>query len=241
MKQAIMRFSEANLRSVWLAIAYLITIHISVVWLLFGHQIFDHPASISPSFETNAHYGRMLTYHGTIDALARDGSVVFIGDSITQGLNTEAVADHSINYGIGSDDTAGVLHRLPVYRSLSRASTVVLSIGVNDLYVRSPDQVAANYRQILEAIPAGPHILISAVLPVRESARQAWKGWGGKIEALNADLRGLASSCQRCAFVDSAAAVRGEEGLEDRFDSGDGIHLNADGYRAWVAKLKAAM
>lgn len=182
----------------------------------------------------------MLTYHGTIDPLARDGSVVFIGDSITQGLNTDAVADHSVNYGIGSDDTAGVLHRLPVYRSLARASTVVFAIGVNDLYKRSPD-VIATYRSILDTVPTGPRVVISAVLPVRESARTVWHGWNGKIEVVNAGLRGLASSCQRCTFVDSAAAVRGEEGLDDRFDSGDGIHLNADGYRAWLAQLKTVI
>lgn len=116
----------------------------------------------------------MLNYHGTIDPLVRDGSVVFIGDSITQGLNTDAVADHSINYGMGSDTTEGVLHRLPVYRSLEHASTVVLAIGVNDLYTRSIDDVIASYQSILKDVPAGPRVMISAVLPVRESARPAW-------------------------------------------------------------------
>ena len=62
------------------------------------------------------HSERMLSCHQWMDLIVPAGSVVFIGDSITQGLPVSAIVANGINYGIGGDTTVGVLRRLSQIR-----------------------------------------------------------------------------------------------------------------------------
>lgn len=118
---------------------YLLTVHALLIIVLLKSDFIDlvqnkletcnHSVQSS---ELTPHYHRMLEYHKRMDGNVLTGSVIFFGDSITQGLCVSAVASHSVNYGIGSDTTFGVLERLKYYRSINRADVVVISIGVND-------------------------------------------------------------------------------------------------------------
>jgi hypothetical protein len=168
-----------------IACTYLIAIHALLVVVLLKSDFIvrvqdklgasNYP---SKSSELTDHYHRMLEYHKRMDKNVPDGAVIFIGDSITQGLCVSAVAMPSVNYGIGSDTTFGVSQRLLDYQAVSRAGAVVIAIGINDLKYRSDNDIAENYRTILEQIQTTP-VIISAVLPVDERALQ--RGGGGGI------------------------------------------------------------
>jgi len=124
-------------------ITYLIGIHLFLAVVLLKsdfndrveHKFGIHTAAQSP--EITQHFHRMLHYHKRMDGNVPEGSVIFIGDSITQGLCVSAIASPAVNYGIGSDTTVGILQRLPYYNSIKRASAVVLAIGINDIRRRS--------------------------------------------------------------------------------------------------------
>ena len=103
-----------------------------------------------------------------MDGNVPDRSVVFIGDSLTQGLCSDAIACPSVNYGVGNDTTVGVLARLPEYQSLRCASAIVLAVGVNDIMFRDNQHIVQNYRRILASLPQSVPIVCSAVLPVNE-------------------------------------------------------------------------
>ena len=59
----------------------------------------------------------MVKYHSRMDGSIPDNSILFIGDSITQSLCVSAVADNSVNLGIGGDTTLDVINRLPKYKN----------------------------------------------------------------------------------------------------------------------------
>lgn len=193
--------------------------------------------------ETTEHFHRMLRYHLRMDGNVPDGAVVFIGDSLTQGLCTDAVACPSVNYGIGSDTTVGVLMRLPHYRSLLRASALVLEIGPNDMNRRDNGQIIENYRRILEAVPPSVPVVCSAILPVNE--RLTWlreEGVNARIRGFNALLKALCSENPRWVFVDPTSRLVDAEGnLSARLQVGDGVHLNSDGNRIWIEELRTAV
>jgi len=88
--------------------------------------LFKQPNELTP------HYHQMVTFHSHMDGNVPDDSVIFIGDSLTQGLCVSAVACPSVNYGIGNDTTLGVLQRISQYESIQRAKVVVIAIGIND-------------------------------------------------------------------------------------------------------------
>lgn len=193
--------------------------------------------------EITQHFHRMLRYHARMDGNVPDGAVIFIGDSIMQGLCVSAVATPSVNYGIGSDTTVGVLKRLPVYKSIRRARAVVIAIGINDMRFRSNEDILHNYSAITERIPRNVPVIFSAVLPIDEEARDEWQGRRqARIQSLNADLQRLTQRSERLFFVDAGPLLVDAQGnLADEFHDGDGVHLNAQGNAIWIQQLQKAL
>jgi len=184
----------------------------------------------------------MVRYQERIDGNVPPGSVIFIGDSITQGLCVDAVANPAVNFGIGSDTTVGVLNRLPKYRCLEGASAVVLAIGINYLTTEGSDNTLKdNYRRILSAIPPKVPIVVSAVLPVDETLlpRKNQHITNLRIANLNDYLKTLCQTDARCVFVDTGAKLKNNVGgLNSTFHDGDGVHLNSKGYIIWIEELR---
>lgn len=119
----------------FLLISYLIGLHLLVAVLIFKTDFIPKVKEkfLPTQMTSNPHGQRMIVYHKAMDASVPAGATIFLGDSITQGLATAAVAPYSINYGIGSATTSELLSNLPSYKSLERATAVFLMIGINDL------------------------------------------------------------------------------------------------------------
>ncbi len=193
----------------------------------------------NPDTEITEHYKRMMTYHRYMDGNIPEGAVLFIGDSITQGLCTVAVWECSVNYGIGSDTTVGVLQRLPDYSSMSRAGAVVVAIGVNDLARRDNAEILVNYKKIMENIPQHTLLLFSAVLPLDERDKDVKEDRNPRIRELNKSLADLCKADSRCSFLDSTPALADDTGnLNPSYHVGDGVHLNTEGYVIWIKALR---
>jgi len=200
------------------------------------------PTKKTPS-EITQHFKRMLCYHARMDGNVPDGAVIFIGDSITQGLCVSAIACPSVNYGIGSDTTVGVLKRLPSYKSIQRASAIVIAIGINDMRYRSNEDILRNYAAIAKQIPEDVPVIFSAVLPIDEEVRDQWQGRRrARIKALNADLETLTKQHENLFFVDAGPLLVDENGnLADQYHVGDGVHLNTAGNAIWIEELRRAI
>lgn len=185
------------------------------------------------------HYKRMMVYHTYMDGSVPEGAVLFIGDSITQGLCVVAVHGLAVNYGIGSDTTLGVLERLPVYRSMERAAAVVIAIGVNDLRRRDNNAILENYKKIMAAVPADVPLLFSAVLPLDDRNKPEEGKRNERIRELNRGLEALCASEDRCIFLDSTPSLVDDTGnLDPAHHTGDGVHLNTAGYTLWIRDLR---
>lgn len=187
------------------------------------------------------HYPRMVTYHERVDGNVPDGAVIFIGDSITQGLAVVAVTPLAVNYGIGKDTTVGVLKRVPLYKSLPRAEAIVLTIGVNDLRERSHDEQMSNYGLILEQMLPEVPLIVCAIHPVDE---RVWvePEFNARIEAINEALELLCSEYPQSHFVDYGDAFVDDAGqLDSRYHVGDGLHLSTAGYEVWIEALRDAL
>lgn len=190
--------------------------------------------------ELSAYFYDTATVHGRLDGSLPEGVTLFIGDSITQGLATAAIVDSSVNYGIGSDTTVGVIERLPSYKSINKAKAVVLAIGVNDLKRRDVETTVDNYQKMLKLIPQDKPIVVSAVLPVDE--RVYTRNSNDSIKQLNTKLKTLVAGMSNIVYVDSTELLQEPDGnLKAEFHTGDGIHLNTAGYQVWIAQLRQAL
>ena len=200
------------------------------------------PEALPKEGELTPHFQRMSTYHKRMDGSVPEGAVLFIGDSITQGLCVAAVCQHGVNYGIGSDTTAGVIERLPLYASVERAAAVVLAIGVNDLRRRDDQFIRENLRLLLEQITPHAPVVVSAILPLDERIASVGADRNKRIAGLNGEIKALADSFAHCVYVDAGPMLLDEEGcLAAACHVGDGVHPNTEGYAKWIAVLQAGL
>lgn len=182
-------------------------------------------------------YQFAITYHARMDGTVPDHSVLFIGDSFTAGLCTDSVISPSVNYGIGSDTTEGVLRRLPLYTSsMTRASAVVLEIGINDMEKRSDEVIIGNICKIVHTIPKGPRIFLCAIMPASAGNANA-----RRTQIINARLRETALALD-CGFIDPTPLLTDTEGFLLRaYSDNDRVHLNLEGNKIWIKELRRAL
>ena len=227
-----------------LGVVYLLMLHVLLALVLAKSDFIEkvgYKLGVSTIPELSAYYDRITTYHFRMDGNVPDGATLFIGDSITQGLATSAIANPSVNYGIGSDTTLGVLNRIRKYESLNRADTVVLAIGVNDLSRRSDEKIVTNYKKILDSIPEEIPVVVSAILPVDERVQRV-NSENNRISTVNKLLRDLSLKYDNVTFSDAGSSLRDpENNLKSDFHVGDGVHLSSAGYQVWIRELRRAL
>lgn len=225
-----------------LALLYIVALHAALALVIWKSDFLQRVGLHLGLSQTWPHYHAMLGYHAAQDPQVPDGAVIFIGDSLTQGLLVSEVTPRGVNYGIGGDNVAGALQRVPRYKSLAKASAVVLAIGINDLPWRDDDRVLADYERLLAAIPKGPRVIVSALLPVA-SPTEAIKlpDAPTRLASFNARLRALAEA-RGAFFLDAGPALADATGaLRSDYHGGDGLHLNAAGYAIWASHLRQAV
>jgi lysophospholipase L1-like esterase len=170
--------------------------------------------------------------------------IIFLGNSITDGAEWFELLGNKkcLNRGISADITEGILLRLDAITKLKPAKLFIM-IGVNDLSRNmTPDEVAANYRLILERVRTetpGTKVFIESVLPVNPATGMALNHTNKtpQIMELNGKLKALAAEFGH-TYVDLFSVMADADNHLPRKYSIDGLHLTYEGYRVWVETIK---
>lgn len=175
---------------------------------------------------------------------ASTGAVIWLGDSITEGGSWgQLIGDSTtVNRGIGGDITYGVLHRLDeVVRH--HPSKLFILIGINDIAKDIPEVVIAdNCRLIVRRVQQGSpstRIYLQSVLPL-EPSHAGFPQHYDKTEHVSVlnRLLGKVAASAHITFVNLWPAFVDSRGNLDSRYTADGLHLNAAGYKRWVARLR---
>ena len=191
----------------------------------------------------------------------RDYDAVWLGDSITHRWESEAGQPEFersfgryriLNMGFGGDKTQNVLWNILYGKVLDgyRTRIVSLLIGTNNIWQRTPEEIAAGVKLCLEAIRAKQpeaKVLLYAVLPREVAHQRGTRNFrrknrpnvdevAPKIRRVNELIRPFADG-KDVLFVDLTARFTDAEGLPDIGLLGDGTHPNAAGYRIWADEV----
>ncbi len=219
------------------AIIYIVCIHVVLVTVLIKSN-FIYQVKIKlgvQAEEITEYYRSMFAFHLRVDQNLPPESIIFIGDSHTQGLAVSAISPSSVNYGIGGDTTIGVMKRLPYYRSLSESKAVVLTIGFNDLGRRNNNEITDNIEKLLKYFQPNLSVILCAIPPV---GKKEHKTYNHRIKELNASMRKMTMNYSHISYVDSFNGARSSEGyLLSEYHLSDGIHLSKQGYNLWITQL----
>lgn len=197
--------------------------------------------------EYDEHKARMrdwFTYH--CNTAAKEGQVVFFGDSITEFLNvSDWYGEYSIksglelyNRGIGGDTTLGLYKRAKENVTCIKPKAVVILIGTNDLGMGFDTEfIKTNMENTLKLFKQEcPEckVIIDAIYPVIEG--RAGKRKNADIREANRKLRALAEKYD-AAFIDLTDKLSDEKGNLKEDCTYDGLHLSAKGYEVTTREI----
>lgn len=227
------------------ATLYIVGIHVLLVFVLMKSNFIEkvevkfgmkEPALTGHSYYMDA-LGRYFVNRS--ETMKKGDGLVFIGDSITDGLSVETIFD-GVNFGISGDTVASAKERVANYKNLEE-KTIVLAIGVNDI-PRKTEKIASDYELVIQRLPKNSFVIISSILPLEENSfdeHYETKKNNEQIVQLNSSLAQLASRYPNTVYIDSSSHLKDASGnLNGTFHNGDGLHLNVSGYMMWAAGLK---
>lgn len=188
-------------------------------------------------------------HHGFLDRTKQDNvSIVFLGDSITQGWTGggKEIWDRryaplgAVDYGIGGDSTRQVLWRIG-HGELDGLSPklVMLLIGTNNLYgdfnAGTDDEIAAGITKIVATLRTKlprTKILLLGLLPRQNEY------FSGRIVTINKAVAKLEDG-HAVRFLDMGPKFATALGkVRPELYSPDQLHLNAAGYQAWADAMQ---
>jgi lysophospholipase L1-like esterase len=175
-------------------------------------------------------------------AAREHGAVVFLGDSITQGLGDEIAGAFpglkTANRGISGDTTRGVLIRLDEDVLELDPVAVVLLIGTNDLEERAePEVIAGNLKLILAKLKAkNPRmpVVLCEVFPSSSSMRRP----ADKIRKINALYAAAVKGDAQVTLLETYSQFANSQGDARKEEFDDLLHPNAKGNAMWMAAVR---
>ena len=170
------------------------------------------------------------------------GSVVFLGDSITQGWGEDFKGEFAgmklANRGIGGDTSRGMLIRLQEDVLALNPSAVVLLLGTNDIEIGlDPSATGRNFEEILSALKehnAAMPVVLCRMFPSSAEKKRPREA----IEAVNALFDTAVKGDSQVTVLDTWTLFANAEGDADPQWFKDLLHLNPEGYQRWAAALK---
>ncbi|KGJ96011.1 GDSL-type esterase/lipase family protein [Colwellia psychrerythraea] len=223
-------------------VTYIILIHLFLITVLIKYPYLYKNFSFTGETQTELtkHYYQMTAFHNRADKNLTEEYNLFIGDSLVQGLAVTSVDNMSVNYGIGSDTTLGVIKRLPLYNSIYKARSIILSIGHNDIGIRPINDIINNFKNIIEYLPSDKKIIICAIFLIDENIKHG-KISNLEIKKLNNEIIALTQNYVHITYLDINQRIAPDGSLSSSFHLGDGVHLNKKGYDIWIEELKIAL
>ena len=168
-------------------------------------------------------------------------SLVFLGDSITQGWGDEfggAFPGVKVaNRGISGDTTRGVLLRLREDVLDLNPTGVVLLIGTNDLEEKAdPETIAGNLKLILAELKKHDSkmpVVLCQVMPSSESKKRP----ADKIKKVNELYAAAVKGDRQVTFIETWTLFADAEGNAKKDEFPDLLHPNKAGYSKWRAAI----
>ena len=169
-------------------------------------------------------------------------SVVFLGDSITEGWGDDFGGAFPgvklANRGISGDTTRGMLIRLRDDVLALNPTAVVMLMGTNDLEEKaSPETIAKNLKLILEDFkkhnPKMPVILCQVFPSSASKSRPA-----DKIKEINRLYAAAVKGDSQVTLIETWPLFANEQGDAKEAEFPDLLHPNKAGYAKWGAALR---
>jgi lysophospholipase L1-like esterase len=171
-------------------------------------------------------------------------NIIMLGDSLTCHNNWGELLEREdvANFGIGGDTTDAIIRRINDIDLVS-PNEIFLMVGINDIFGNRPiEEIVRNYQIIIKLLKQrNLEINIQSVLYISDLAIETWGHDPARINndvnKLNLRLEQIAME-EKLQWIDLNIVFENDNNLNNKYTSGDGVHLNRDGYIIWSNELK---
>ena len=226
---------------------------LALVWVIPSAPIWgqeqqaDRPSASEPSPQEWKEYpGAWLKWHEKFlgEAKGSNAQVVFFGDSLTQGWDSEVWKEkiaplQALNFGIGGDRTHHLLYRIRNGElDEIEPKVIVMMIGINNIWGsyqadETADGILANVKAVRELKPKAQIILIP-VLPVNV-AKHPDRTW---VSQVNQRTLKLVADQENLTVLDLTSDFLESDGeLKQGFYTDDKVHFQKAAYEAMANRL----
>lgn len=143
-------------------------------------------------------------------------------------INTQPEKEYHItNQGVCGDTSRGIVIRFLDVLDIIQYNLVILAGGTNDLGMTSENQIIKNLEEGYEACREREIPLIAPSIPPI-----SLNEYVARAIIVNDGIEEYTAKFQNVFFADWFDVLKDEHGfLEDRYNSGDGVHLSVEGYK----------
>jgi len=206
------------------------------------------PNDTLPTSVNLGYYDRLMTH-------CPDGTILMIGDSITQDLCGGKISQFLQTFGVGGESLRRTINRIGRGGLINRAGAVVFASGINELsnftsYAPYSTEVLTDnmaYMHSGMAAQATGKWIICDILPVDEDVLVAnvsanYAGMNAKIDQANTKIRNTWSgSAAQVQFVSvKSQLIDGTGNLADT-NHIDGMHLSVNGHNIFCNGIKSGL
>ncbi len=132
-----------------------------------------------------------------------------------------------INEGVCGDTSRGIIFRLTQALDTTQYNLAILAGGTNDLGMTSEKQILKNLEEGYETCRKREIALIAPSIPPI-----SLQDYVPKVITVNSGIEAYTAKFQNVFFADWFGALKDEQAfLENRYNSGDGVHLSVEGYK----------
>ena len=132
-----------------------------------------------------------------------------------------------VNKGVCGDTSRGIVLRFIHALETMRCNLVILAGGTNDLGMVGEKQILKNLEEGYEVCRKQAIPLIAPSTPPI-----SYNEYVSRVITVNSGIEAYALKSQNVFFADWFGALKDEQGfLEERYNSGDGVHLSVEGYK----------
>jgi lysophospholipase L1-like esterase len=144
-----------------------------------------------------------------------------------------------LNHGVNGERSDQIRARFERDVVAHRPSVVVIIAGVNDVYqgldaAHVTDQLSAMYR---EAADQSIAVVAGTIVPYNTATAEQNR----RMRQINEWIRLRAAEDDTVTFVDTRAAVASADDPDRLFESPDGLHPSAAGYRRMAVVIREAI
>ena len=222
-------------------IVLVISLFVNAFFLLRVNNLDSSVDSLNTTIEENK-----KDYEKQIETLKENyTNYLFLGDSITYYYDLDSYYDGLpvVNSGISGDTTEDILNDMTNRVYVYNPSKVFLLIGTNDLNSNiEVDEVISNIEKIISDInkrEPQTEIYVESIYPVNSNTNKRMVGSRNNddIKTINESIKDYCTS-NNYTYINMYDQLLDEDGNLKEEYSGDGLHLNGDGYNVVTDILK---